>query len=97
MVFAGIAGELPANGKILFSEEDCIEFAKLHYTWTIDFAEQVRNMEKDGKLIRFSEKVPINVLETKIFDRRFKCYKISIYNEETKKHDIVWTDTVKLD
>lgn len=93
---AGTTADLPANSRVFISEEDCLEVMKLHYSWNIDFASRLRNMEKSGKFIKYPQKVPINIIETKSY-KGHQYYNISIYNKLTDKHDIVWTDAPKLD
>jgi len=94
--FAGDTFELPANSSIFFSEEDCLEVMKLRYSWTIDFAARLREMEKSGKLIKYPQNVPINIIETKTY-KMHNYYRISIYNRLTQQYDIAWTDAVKFD
>ena len=94
--FAGDTANLPVNSRIFYSEEDCFEVMKLHYNWNIEFAAHLRDMEKNGKFIKNSQKLPINILETKSY-KEFDYYKISIYNNTTKQYDIFWTDAAKLD
>lgn len=94
--FAGNKVDLPAYSRIFFSEEDCIEVMKLKYSWTIDFAARLGEMEKSGKFIKYPQNVPIDVIETKTY-KMFNYYRISIYNRLTKQYGIAWTDAVKLD
>ncbi len=93
---AGDKVVLPANNRIFFNEQDCYEVMELHYSWNIEFAAQLREMEKNGKFIKNPQASPITVLETKSY-RMHNYYKISIYNDSTKQDDIVWTDAAKLD
>jgi hypothetical protein len=95
IAFSGNTVDLPANSRIFFSEEDCIEGIKSHYSWNIEFATTLRDMENSGKLIRYPQKVPINIIETKVY-KSHKYYKISIFDRLTKQYEIVWTDAVKL-
>ena len=94
--FAGDTVDLPANSRIFYSEEDCVEVMKLHYNWNIEFAAQILNMEKSGKFIKTSQNMPIRVIEKKTY-KMFNYYKISIYNRSTKQYDIAWTDVDNLD
>lgn len=94
--FAGDKFELPANSNIFFSEGNCIEVMKLRYSWTIDFAERLQKMEKSGKLIKYSQNVPINIIEAKTY-KMHNYYKISIYNSLTQQYDIAWTDAARFD
>ena len=94
--FAGVDVNLPANSRIFFSEEDCVEVIKAHYSWNIEFAASLREMEKRGKLVRYPQKVPVTIMEEKLYTRH-KYYKISIYNRQTQQDEIVWTDAVRFE
>jgi len=94
--YAGDTIKLPAYSNIFFSEKDCIDVMKLRYSWTIDFAALLRQMEKSGKLIRYPQNVPINILETKTY-KMHNYYRISIYNKLTQQYDVAWTDAVRFD
>jgi hypothetical protein len=94
---AGSAGFVLPNGNILRSEEDCIALVKLQNTWTIDFAERIRDMEKSGKLVRYPHKLPVEIIGEKVHEKRYKCYQVSIFNGSAKQSEIVWTDRVQLE
>lgn len=96
MALAGDTVVLPANSRIFSSENDCYEVMELHYNWNIEFAAQLRDMEKSGKFMKNPQALPVTVLETKSY-RMHNYYKISIYNNATEQYDIVWTDASKLD
>lgn len=93
---AGKTSELPAYSNIFSSEEVCVEVMKLRYSWTIDFAARLLQMEKSGQLIRYPQNVPIRILETKTY-KMHNYYRISIYNKSTQQYDIAWTDAVRFD
>lgn len=93
--FAGSTGYVLPNGNILRSEEDCIALVKLQNTWTIDFAERIREMEKSGKLVRYPQKTPVEIIGEKVHEKRYKCYQISISNKSAKHPGTVWTDRVQ--
>ena len=87
---------LPAGSRIFFSEQDCVEAIKAHYSWNIEFSESLRDMEKTGKLIRYPHPIPITILERNNYKSR-DYYKISIYDKQTEQQKIVWTDAVRFE
>ena len=87
---------LPANSRIFFSEEDCVAAVKAHYSWNIEFSTILRSMEQAEKLTRYPYKIPITILEQKNLKSR-DYYKISIYNQQTRQHEVVWTDAVRFE
>ena len=95
-VFAETTANLPANSRIFSSEKDCIEVIRSQYSWNIEFAASLREMQNRGKMIRYPHKIPITIMETKNY-KIYKYYKISIYDNQTKQHNVVWTDAVRFE
>ena len=94
--FAGDTIELPAGSRIFQREEDCFAVMKIRYSWTIDLAERLRDMEKSGIFIKYPQKVPVSIIETKTY-KMHNYYRISIYNSENKQYGTAWTDANKLE